>query len=304
LITASIERCQETGAVVTAVPVKDTVKICRDGRVLETLPRDTLWSIQTPQTFHYDLIVEAHKRALAEGWSVTDDAMLIERMGKEVVIIEGSYENIKITTPGDLSIAEAIWTNRHGPSVTQVGFGYDIHRLVEGHPLILGGVEIPFDRGLLGHSDADVLSHAVADALLGSVGAGDIGHHFPNTDPAFRGISSLLLLQRVVDTLREVGAEIVNIDTTVIAEHPRLAPFMPEMRERMTAALGIPAISLSLKATTPEGLGEIGQGEAIAAHAVALVRCWKNNVRTLERYRLKTKNFQPATCQPASTAQP
>jgi 2-C-methyl-D-erythritol 4-phosphate cytidylyltransferase/2-C-methyl-D-erythritol 2,4-cyclodiphosphate synthase len=275
LITSSIERCRETGAVVVAVPVKETVKVCRDGRVLETPLRETLWSVQTPQTFRYGLILEAHKRALTEGWSVTDDAMLVERIGQEVVVVEGSYDNIKITTPEDLSIAEALWMKRHGTPVIRVGIGYDIHRLVEGRPLILGGVEVPFNQGLLGHSDADVLSHAVADALLGAVGAGDIGHHFPDTDPAFRGISSLLLLQRVADILQDVHTEVVNVDATIIAERPKLAPFFGEMGERIATSLSIPRASLSLKATTAEGLGEVGRGEAIAAHAVALVRCWK-----------------------------
>jgi 2-C-methyl-D-erythritol 2,4-cyclodiphosphate synthase len=153
----------------------------------------------------------------------------------------------------------------------RIGTGYDIHRLVEGRRLILGGVEIPFDRGLLGHSDSDVLSHAVCDALLGAAALGDIGSHFPDTDPQFQGASSLVLLARVAHMLGGAGYKIANIDATILAERPRLATFINRMREHVASALVVDLDQVSVKAKTGEGLGEVGNGEAIAAHAVALI---------------------------------
>ncbi|MDZ7379534.1 MAG: 2-C-methyl-D-erythritol 2,4-cyclodiphosphate synthase, partial [candidate division KSB1 bacterium] len=153
----------------------------------------------------------------------------------------------------------------------RVGQGYDVHRLVSGRPLILGGVEIPFPQGLLGHSDADVLCHAIADALLGAAAAGDIGRHFPNTDPQWKGVSSLLLLERVAKILADAGAVVVNVDATVVAERPMLAPYIEAMRHNIAVALGISQTAVSVKATTSEGLGLTGRGEGIAASAVALI---------------------------------
>jgi len=155
--------------------------------------------------------------------------------------------------------------------MTTTGLGYDIHRFIAGRPLVLGGVEIPHDRGLDGHSDADVLSHAIADAVLGAIGEQDIGHHFPNTDESIRGISSLKILEKAAALARERGAQINSIDATVIAEAPKLAPHIFPMRERLAAALGLPAARVAVKATTNEGLGAIGRGEGIAAMAVASV---------------------------------
>ena len=153
----------------------------------------------------------------------------------------------------------------------RIGHGYDVHRLVEGRKLILGGVEIPFEKGLLGHSDADVLAHAVMDALLGAAALGDIGKLFPDSDPAYSGADSLVLLRRVAEVLAEHGYRIGNVDATVLAQRPKLAPHIPEMRERLAAAMGIGPGQVSVKATTEEGLGFTGTGEGIAAHAVALI---------------------------------
>lgn len=155
--------------------------------------------------------------------------------------------------------------------MTRVGFGYDVHRLVEGRPLVLGGVQIPFERGLVGHSDADVLTHACCDALLGAVAAGDLGRHFPDSDPRWKGISSLRLLERAAAIVRERGYAVGNLDATVIAERPRLAPFVAEMAARLAAALELPSGAVSVKATTADGLGAIGRGAGIAACAVATV---------------------------------
>ncbi len=155
--------------------------------------------------------------------------------------------------------------------MTRVGHGYDVHKLVQDRKLILGGVEVPCERGLLGHSDADVLTHAVMDALLGAAGLWDIGHAFPDSDPAYAGISSLILLERVMGMLAEKGYAVGNVDATVIAQRPKLSPYIPEMRERLAAVMGVPADRVNVKATTEEGLGFTGAGEGIAAHAVALI---------------------------------
>lgn len=154
----------------------------------------------------------------------------------------------------------------------RVGFGYDAHRFISGRPLILGGVEIPYSQGLAGHSDADVLAHALGDALLGAAGLGDLGRHFPDTDPAYRGISSLVLLRRIRELLAQAGYEPVNVDATVVAQRPKLAPFIPEMQRRLGQAVGLPPHLVNVKATTTEGMGFAGREEGIAAYAVALVR--------------------------------
>ncbi len=158
-------------------------------------------------------------------------------------------------------------------SVPRIGHGYDVHRLVEGRKLILGGVAVPYERGLLGHSDADVLLHALMDALLGAAALGDIGHLFPDTDPAYAGADSRALLREVARVLRENGFTVGNVDATLVAQRPKIAPFVPQMREKIAADLGLPPDAVSVKATTEEGLGFTGSGEAMAAHAVALI--WK-----------------------------
>jgi 2-C-methyl-D-erythritol 2,4-cyclodiphosphate synthase len=217
-----------------------------------------------------------------------------------VRIVEGEASNLKITTRADLVLAEAIArsteafalhpaesSRREQPSESplrdgfsraapartgRAGIGYDLHRLVEGRPLILGGVTIPFDRGLAGHSDADAVCHAITDAVLGAAGAGDIGRHFPDTDPAWKGASSVDLLRRAVEVVRDRGYEIGNVDASVIAERPKLLPYIDRMIANVAAALGISTDRVSIKGKTNEGVGELGRGEAIAVHAIALVR--------------------------------
>jgi 2-C-methyl-D-erythritol 2,4-cyclodiphosphate synthase len=189
-----------------------------------------------------------------------------------VRLVEGEPGNIKITTPDDLRLARR-WVERDSPAagLLRVGTGYDLHRLAPGRPLVLGGVEIPHAAGLAGHSDADALSHAIIDAVLGAAAAGDIGRHFPDTDPQWAGASSLDLLRRAAGMVREAGFTIVNVDAVVVAERPKLAPHVAAMCERLARAMGIEASSVSVKGKTNEGLGEIGRGEAVAVHAVALV---------------------------------
>jgi 2-C-methyl-D-erythritol 4-phosphate cytidylyltransferase/2-C-methyl-D-erythritol 2,4-cyclodiphosphate synthase len=277
LIARTIQAAAASGAAVAAVRARDTVKRVEAAvapatlsRILDTLPRDVICLAQTPQAFRREVLAGA----LAAGGEATDEAALVEQAGHPVLVVEGEATNIKITTPEDLALADAIARARDGAAAlraTRIGTGYDLHRLVEGRPLVLGGVTIPFDRGLLGHSDADAVCHAATDALLGAAAAGDIGRHFPDTDPQWRGASSLDLLRRAADLVRAQGYLAVNLDVTVIAERPKLAPFVEAMRTAVAAAIGCERDAVSIKSKTNEGVGPIGRGEAIAVHAVALI---------------------------------
>ncbi len=271
LITRTIAAAAESGAALAAVRARDTVKrVNAGGMVAETLDRATIVLAQTPQAFRREVLRDA--LALGAEVDATDEAALAERAGHRVRLVEGEMSNIKITTPEDLPLAEAIARAGRPARTGRAGVGYDLHRLVEGRPLVLGGVTIPFERGLAGHSDADAVCHAITDAILGAAGAGDIGRHFPDTDPAWKDASSLDLLRRAADVIRARGFEVGNVDATVIAERPKLAPFIDAMRERVAAALGVATDRVSIKGKTNEGVGALGRGEAIAVHAVALVR--------------------------------
>lgn len=254
VILSTLRQAESKGAAVAAVPVKDTIRY-----LAMTLERKDLYSVQTPQGFRKEIIEEAYERAYSDGYYGTDDGGLVERLGMPVAIAEGDYANIKITTEEDL------------PMVKRVGTGYDVHRLVEGRPCILGGVEIPFEKGLLGHSDADVLLHAIMDALLGAAALGDIGRHFPDSDPAYAGISSLKLLEKVGDLLKEAGYRPVNIDATVICEKPKVAPHIEAMRENIAKTLDMDISAVNIKGTTTEQLGFTGRGEGIAVQAVSMI---------------------------------
>ena len=301
----TIDRCLRTaralGNAVAAAPVVDTLKSAGvDNVVTGTVDREGLFAVQTPQVFRWSTLAKAHLFARDVGFAGTDEASVVEHAGVEPVnLVVGSPENLKITRPGDLRIAEALLQDRINRSnsggiegskpgimelmkqavlsdailMPRIGFGYDIHRFAPGRRLVLGGVEFePVDgRGLDGHSDADVLLHAICDALLGAAALPDIGHLFPNTDPAYAGISSLRLLEEVGNRLTAQGASIVNVDATVIAERPKIGPAIPRMRESIAGALGIDGGRVGIKATTNEGLGSIGDGMGIAAHAVAAV---------------------------------
>ena len=256
-----LEAAAGTGAAVAAVPVKDTVRQTRGGDNTDsiTLPRDRLYSVQTPQGFDVALIREAYAAAEAEGFLGTDDGGLAERAGHPVTIVEGSYRNIKITTQEDL------------PMETRIGTGFDVHRLTEGRKLILCGIEIPFEKGLLGHSDADVAVHALMDAMLGAAAMGDIGRHFPDTDDAYKGISSMILLQKVREIIEQEGFRLGNADITIMAQRPKLSPYIEKMRTNIAAVLGMDAGSINVKATTTEKLGFVGRQEGIAAEAVCTI---------------------------------
>ncbi|NLN38838.1 MAG: 2-C-methyl-D-erythritol 4-phosphate cytidylyltransferase [Smithella sp.] len=270
MIKQVVEAAGQTGAASIGVAAKDTIKETNDDNlVTATIPRGRLWLVQTPQAFRHELLVRAHARAKEDGFYGTDDASLVERIGVPVRMIAGSYENIKITTPDDLKIARALMSETMTSRTTFLsGIGYDSHRFAPGRKLILGGVEIPFDKGLAGHSDADALLHAVCDALLGMAGAGDIGRHFPDDDEAYRGISSLILLERVGAIIAGKGVSIGNIDVTVMTQQPKLAPYAGAMTANIARVLKIPEASVNIKAKTNEGMGFVGRAEGLAVLAV------------------------------------
>ena len=263
LITDALQAAAKTGAAAPAVPVKDTIKVAdKDGKVVATPDRATLYAVQTPQCFDRALYLQALEAVSGEKASlVTDDCSLFELAGLPVTLTAGDYANLKITTKEDLQKEKTM----------RIGHGYDVHRLVEDRKLILGGVEVPYEKGLLGHSDADVLLHAVMDAVLGAAALGDIGQHFPDTDPAYKGADSLALTREVAKIIAAHGYKVGNIDATILCQRPKLAPHIPAMRRNIADAFGLPLDAVSVKATTEEHLGFTGEGLGIAAHAVALI---------------------------------
>jgi 2-C-methyl-D-erythritol 4-phosphate cytidylyltransferase/2-C-methyl-D-erythritol 2,4-cyclodiphosphate synthase len=270
LFDRCVQAATESGAAIAAIPVADTLKRV-DGQVIRgTVDRSGLWAAQTPQAFR----LETLRRALAAsaGEDVTDEARLCEAVGIPVTVVPASLANLKVTHPEDIAVADALLRAQQAlpaPGQTRVGIGYDSHRFAVGRRLVLGGVAIPHDRGLEGHSDADVLLHAIADAILGAAALGDIGQHFPPTDERFRDADSQDLLREVVQLVRDAGWASVNVDATILAEAPRIAPHVTAMRSRIAACLGIEVDAVGVKATTNEGMGAIGRGEGIAALATA-----------------------------------
>lgn len=250
------------GAAAACVPVVDTLHTVQDAFLDGTPKREAFWRAQTPQAFARVLLERAHRQAREGGTVATDDAALVRSLGAPVRLVPGEESNRKLTVAADLP--------PETPPIS-VGWGTDIHRLVEGRPLILGGVHIPFPFGLLGHSDADVLCHAFADAVLGGSGQGDIGRHFPPSDAQYAGADSLDLLARSVALARAAGWRPQRGDSTIIAERPHLAEYVEQMRCNMARALGVPPEAVNVKAGTNEGLGHLGRGEAIAAQAVVVL---------------------------------
>jgi 2-C-methyl-D-erythritol 4-phosphate cytidylyltransferase/2-C-methyl-D-erythritol 2,4-cyclodiphosphate synthase len=272
---ALFDRCAaaaaESGAAIAAAPVSDTLKRVTEGIISGTVDRTGLWAAQTPQAFRLESLRWAMN--VGSGESVTDEARLCEAAGLAVTVVPSSLANLKVTHSEDIAVAEALLRARHGPQSSagpvRTGIGYDAHRFASGRRLMLGGVEIAHDQGLDGHSDADVLLHAIADAVLGAAALGDIGQHFPPSDERFRDADSQVLLCEAVRLAREAGWAPGNVDATVLAEAPRLAPHVSLMRERIAACLGLSQDAVSVKATTNEGMGSIGRGEGIAALATA-----------------------------------
>ena len=275
LISRTIAAAAESGAALAAMPARDTVKRSTGQStpfVTETIPRESVYLAQTPQVFTRRVLRDA--LALGKnGPDATDEAALAERAGHPVRLVEGESTNIKMTTPDDLAAMEAIAGQQQKPARTgRAGTGYDLHRLVPGRPLVIGGTTIPSEVGALGHSDADVVCHAVTDAILGALALGDIGRHFPDNDPQWKDASSIDLLRRAVALVHGEGYQVGNVDVTVILERPKIKDYIDAMRQSVAAALGIAVEQVSIKGKTNEGVDAVGRGEAIAAHAVALLR--------------------------------
>ena len=269
LIEQCIQAVMRHGAAILAIPVRDTIKqLNSSGVIVGTVDRSQLWQAQTPQGVAVDLLRQAYDFAQRDGFEGTDEASLLEHAGIPVHVVEGSEENIKITRPDDLKLATNI--NKES-NMLRIGHGFDAHRFKIGRHLILGGVDIPFDLGLEGHSDADVLIHAFIDGLLGAMGLGDIGNHFPDKDPQYKDISSLKLLEEVIRLVQEQQFSICNADLTIICQRPRLAPFVDEMRVNLATACFVSQDCINIKATTTEMMGYTGRGEGIAVHAVVLL---------------------------------
>jgi 2-C-methyl-D-erythritol 4-phosphate cytidylyltransferase/2-C-methyl-D-erythritol 2,4-cyclodiphosphate synthase len=273
IVRATIAEAVKSGAAVAAVPVKDTLKIVEKGKgiVSETPDRARFWAAQTPQTYRYSVLKEALEK-FKDDSGATDESQLVERCGRTVSVVESTYENFKITTPEDITMASAIIETREGGRRdSRTGFGYDIHKLVEGRELWLAGVKLPHSKGLLGHSDGDAVLHACCDAILGALGLGEIGIAFPPTDPKFKGLASKDIVANTLEKVAAFGGEIIHLDATLIAEEPKLKPHYEKLKASLAALFRLPESRVSLKAKSNEGLDAIGRGEAIACHAVATV---------------------------------
>ena len=270
LIARCIRQTEDCGSAVVCTPVTDTVKVEKDGCVVRTLDRSQLRAVQTPQCFFAGELKAAYEAAARDGVSVTDDASVMEHAGHSVHLLESSEVNFKLTTPEDLRRAEDIIGERKFMQrLPRTGFGYDVHKLVSGRRLILCGKEIPWEKGLDGHSDADVAVHALMDALLGAACLGDIGRLYPDNDPAFEGADSMKLLADVLRRVKDAGYAVVHADVTIVAQKPKLMPYMDEMRRNLENAM--PGAQVNVKATTTERLGFEGRGEGISAQAVVLL---------------------------------
>lgn len=271
VIRATVAEALRSGAAVAAVPAKDTLKRAGPGGVVaETPDRAAFWQAQTPQTYRRAVLEEALRRFAGEA-DATDESQLVERAGHKVTLVAASYENIKITTPEDLVTAHALLAARGAAAAHRTGFGYDIHRLVPGRPLVLAGLAIPHSKGLLGHSDGDAVLHAACDAVLGAMGEGEIGIAFPPSDPRFKDLDSRRIVEHVLAKAAARGAAIEHLDVTLVAEEPKLKPHYEAMNASLAAVFGLPRSRVNLKAKSNEGLDAVGRGEAIACHAVATV---------------------------------
>lgn len=258
----------KAGAAIAAIPVTDTLKKSdKDNKVHSTIDRSALWQAQTPQGAKKALLKKAY--VVNGDDDVTDESLLLEKAGISVLMIAGDESNFKITRMEDLALAESIMSDRAGS--IRIGHGFDAHRFVDGRALILGGVEINYNQGLAGHSDADVVCHALCDALLGALGSGDIGTHFPDNDAHYKGISSLILLDRVIELCKRRGLGLNNADLTVVCQAPKLAPYIESMKVQLSKHCQVTTDRINIKATTTEKMGYTGRSEGISAHAVVLI---------------------------------
>jgi 2-C-methyl-D-erythritol 4-phosphate cytidylyltransferase/2-C-methyl-D-erythritol 2,4-cyclodiphosphate synthase len=268
LIDRVLDALERTPGAIPALPVADTIKRGHDAHIVETVDRSQLWRAQTPQAFRFREILAAHRAA--RGLDLSDDAAVAERAGLPVSLVMGSEGNLKVTAPDDLARAEAMMLARLGD--VRTGQGFDVHPFGPGDHVWLCGVKVPHERALIGHSDADVGLHAVTDAILGALGAGDIGQHFPPSDSRWRGASSDQFLRHAAKLVAERGGRIAHVDVTLICERPKVSPHRPVMIARIAEILGLAPDRVSVKATTTEKLGFAGREEGIAAQAIATVR--------------------------------
>jgi 2-C-methyl-D-erythritol 4-phosphate cytidylyltransferase/2-C-methyl-D-erythritol 2,4-cyclodiphosphate synthase len=275
LIDRVIEALDSHEGAVPALPVIDTLKRAPDGIIAQTISREGLWTAQTPQGFRYDLICQAHERAAASGLThFTDDASIAEWAGMKVAVVPGEPQNLKLTTASDLKSAEERYAGdiyRRCPDI-RVSQGFDVHAFEPGDHVVLCGVRIPHERGLKGHSDADAAMHALTDALLGSIGEADIGTHFPPSDMRWRNAESSLFLRHASSLIEGRGGMVAHVDLTIVCEAPKIAPYVPAMRQNLAGLLGIDGSRIAIKATTSEGLGFTGRNEGLMAWATATVR--------------------------------
>ena len=270
-ISACLQAARQYGAAVLAVPVKDTVKVCEGGFVQNTLDRAVLWAAQTPQCYRRPVLAEALEKFGQED-GATDESQLVEKLGIKVRVVPSSYKNNKITTPEDLIFAEALLENS---VIYRTGFGFDLHRLEPGRKLFIGGAEIPHTKGFLGHSDGDLVLHALCDAVLGALCAGEIGILFPPTDESIKGISSVKIVKKVLEIVRSHHAQIEHIDATIITQEPKIKPHYETVRKSLAEVFEMPLENVSFKSKSHEHVGEIGRGEAAMCHAVATLKIQK-----------------------------
>jgi 2-C-methyl-D-erythritol 4-phosphate cytidylyltransferase/2-C-methyl-D-erythritol 2,4-cyclodiphosphate synthase len=268
LIDRVLDAVERAPGAIPALPVADTIKRGRDGRIVETVERSQLWRAQTPQAFRFREILAAHRAAL--GLELSDDAAVAERSGLAISLVVGSETNLKVTTPDDLARAESVLLARLGD--VRTGQGFDVHPLGSGDHVWLCGIKVPHDRALIGHSDADVGLHAITDAILGALSAGDIGQHFPPSDPRWQGAASDQFLRHAAVLVTERGGRIAHVDVTLICERPKVSPHRQAMIARIAEILGLAPDRISVKATTTEKLGFAGREEGIAAQAIATIR--------------------------------
>lgn len=274
LLDRAIAAGRQWGAAVPGTPVTDTIKILGEaGKVVATPDREALRAVQTPQAFRFQVLLEAHRKARAESLDgFTDDGALAEWAGLEVHVFEGEAENIKLTHPADFEAAERRLRGSDMAYVTRFGSGFDVHAFGQGDHVWLGGIRVPHERGVVAHSDGDVILHALTDAVLGALAEGDIGTHFPPSDPQWRGASSDRFLAHAVGLVRQRGGLIDHLDVTLLCEKPRLGPYRDAMRQRIAEIAGLRLDQVSLKATTTEKLGFTGRAEGLAAQAAATIR--------------------------------
>ena len=265
VIDRLVAALKDADGALPALPVADSLRQGQDGRMAGVVERDGLWRAQTPQAFRRG-VIEAAYAAWPADETPTDEAVVVDRHGGRVVLVEGDPRLMKLTYPEDFAMAEALLPRR-----TRIGSGYDVHRWGPGGSVWLCGIEVPHDQTLIGHSDADAGLHALTDAILGAIAEGDIGDHFPPSDPKWKGASSDRFLIHAADLVKARGGRIVNIDVTLICEQPKVKPHRMVMRERIAGLLGLPLDAVSVKATTSEGLGFTGRGEGLAAQAVVTV---------------------------------